>query len=55
MKKYVVTCCFEINYEPETMASIDTIIREMVREDYLDIYNGEMFYIVEAEEINEQR
>jgi len=55
MKRYVVTCCFEINYEEETMADIDTIIREMVREDYLDIYNGEVFYIVEAEEINEQR
>jgi hypothetical protein len=53
MKRYVVTCCFEINYEEETMADIDTIIHELVREDFLDHYNGEMFYVVEAEEIND--
>jgi hypothetical protein len=55
MKRYVVTCCFEINYDEETMADIDTVIHELVREDFLDHYNGEMFYVVQAEEINEQR
>ena len=54
MKRYVVTCCFEINHD-ETMADIDTVIHEFVREDFLDHYNGEMFYVVEAEEINEPR
>jgi len=53
MQKIVVTCCFEINHDPDTMADVETIIHQLVREDFLDNYNGEQFYIVQEEVINE--
>jgi hypothetical protein len=53
MQKVVVTCCFEINHDPETMADVETIIHHLVREDFLYQHEGESFYIVQHEVINE--
>jgi hypothetical protein len=51
MKKYVVTCCFEILHDKETNADIETCIHELVKEDLLINMAGENFYIVQVEEV----